>query len=292
MADTLFDATLATARVLGIVKEWKASATGSTTTLVDTVGRLESNDHWNQGTVWITYDAGGATVAPEGQFTIVTDFVQSTGTITFQALTVATAANDRYAIANGTVPVQFMIGAINSVLTDVWVPTWDTTSLDTATAQTEYTLPAACTRGNLIRVMVQTNTGDADDNKWVQVHPWWVKEGAKGAQDTLVLPQYTADRDIGLLYRARHPEVFLYSDTINETIDLQALAVHAAVECLHSLMASDTQSNYLAGRLNRLMDKQERMPLTNVRMVKPTKFHVIGDGGGSSYTGEVGKVRL
>lgn len=292
MTDTLFDATLQTARVLGITKSWKASTNGSTTTLVDTVGRKENDDHWNEGTIWIVYDAGGESAAPEGEFSIITDFDNATSTITFQALTAATAASDRYAVAQARVSLQMMIEAVNNVLMGVWVPTWDTTSLDTASNQTEYSIPAACQRGGLMAVYFQTNTGDEDDNQWQKINNWWVKEGAKGAQDTLVLPQLTASRDLGLLYKARHPEVYTASATINEAIDLEALGIHAAVECLHMQMSNEKESKYLAGRLNRLMDLQEMTPLTLRSIPKPVKFRIISSSDGSPYTGEVGSVRL
>jgi len=289
MTDTLFLATLETARTLGITKNWKASAAGSTTTLVDTVGRLENNDHWNQGTIWITYDAGGAGAAPEGEFSIITDYVQSTGTLTFQALTAATTTNDRYEIAIPLFSLQEIISAVNNVLSGVFVPTWDTTSLDTVAAQTEYDLPAACTSGNLRGVYVQTND-DADDNKPERVERWWVKEGATGSVDTLVMPEYTAGYDIWLKYIARHSSVYLPASKISEVIDLQALGVHAAVILAANAASSGIKS--MAGLANLLLNRKESMPLLRSVVPKPNKFRIISGPSSSSYTGEVGKVRI
>ena len=126
----------------------------------------------------------------------------------------------------------------------------------------------------------------------MEVHNWWVKEGATGAQDTLVIPQFTAGYDIWLLYIARHPAVYLAATTINEVIDLKALAVHAAVECLFGQMNKGSGNKSLPGMLNRLMAAAETMPLVRSVVPKPNKFRIISDGRASSYTGEVGKVRL
>lgn len=291
MTDTLFDATLATARRLGIVRGYKASAAGSTTTLVDTVGRKEVDDYWNEGTIWITEDAAGASAAPEGEFSIITDFANSTSTITFGALTAATAQNDKYAVALPLVPLQLMIEAINQILYTVFIPAWDTTSLDTVSAQTEYSLPATISRGNLIGVWMQTQD-DANDNQPMEIKQWWIKEGGTGAQDTLVIDQYTADWDLWLYYKTRHPEVRDASDSINEIVNLDSLAIHAAAECLQSLMARDAKGEYIPHLMNRLEAMKITAYLQNYPIRKRPKFRPLGIPRNEEYTGEVGKVRL
>ena len=291
MTDTLFEATLATARRLGIVRGYKASGTGSTTTLVDTVGRKEVDDYWNEGTIWITEDAGGASAAPEGEFSIITDFANSTSTITFGALTAATAASDKYVVASPLVPLQTMIEMINQVLYSVYIPAWDTTSLDTASAQTEYSLPEAVTRGNLIGVWMQTQD-DANDNQPMEIKKWWVKEGGTGSQDTLVIDQYTPDWDLWIYYKTRHPEVRDAGDSINEIVDLDNLSIHAAVECLQSLLARDAKGEYIPHLLNRLEVMKQTAYLTKYPIKKRPKFRPLGIPRNEKYSGEVGKVRL
>jgi len=291
MADNLFKATLATARRLGIVSGWKASAAGTTATLVDTVGRKENNYYWNEGTIWITEDAGGAAAAPEAEFSIITDFVQATGTITFGVLTAATASGDKYAVATPLVPLQVMIEQINQVLSTVYIPVWDTTTLDTVAGQTEYTLPATITRGNLLGVWMETQS-DADDNRPLEITKWWVKEGGTGVQDTLVIPQYTAGWDLWLYYKTRHPEVRDADEKINEIIDLDGLAVHAAIECLLQLLANGNKNEYIPHMMNRLEVMKSIYPIQKYAMRKRPKFNSLGTPSNDSYTGEVGAVRL
>lgn len=291
MADTLFDATLATARRLGIARDHYASTAGTTETLLDTVSRTEPNDYWNGGTIWITEDQAGAGAAPEGEYGVITGFANGTSTITFPALTAATAENDKYAVAAPIVPLQVLISQINLVLLSVYIPAWDTTTLDTVSGQTEYTLPATVTRGNLLEVRIQSQD-DADDNRPVKANRWWVKEAATGSQDTLVLKQFTDGWDIWLKYKTRHPAVRDSDDKINEIIDLDGLAVASAVECLHELMATGSDSKFIEGRTNRLMGLQELIPVVKYPLQKASHFRTFSGARDSEYTGTVGKVRL
>jgi hypothetical protein len=112
MAKTLFDLTLELARILGTVREGVATG-GSTTTIVDTVARTEDDDAFNGGTAWITYDAGGAGAAPQGEYQIVSDFTASSDTITTAAFSAAIASGDRYAVAGLRYPLDLLIQKIN-----------------------------------------------------------------------------------------------------------------------------------------------------------------------------------
>ena len=62
MTYTLANLTYRTARELDIVYEGTATG-GSDTTLIDTNQLDQANDYWNDGTVWILEDAGGAGAA-------------------------------------------------------------------------------------------------------------------------------------------------------------------------------------------------------------------------------------
>ena len=95
MSDNLFDLTYWVARTLGIVREGYATGAGNADKkdIIDS-NRNEVNDYWNDGTVWILYDAAAGADAPEGEWAIVEDFAtgvdSGTGTIDFTlALTVA-----------------------------------------------------------------------------------------------------------------------------------------------------------------------------------------------------------
>ena len=60
---TLFNATLQLAQMLGVVRVSTATG-GDTTSCLDTK-RLEKNDTWNGGSLWLITDAGGASAASD-----------------------------------------------------------------------------------------------------------------------------------------------------------------------------------------------------------------------------------
>ena len=115
MTITLFDLTKDLARLLGTLYEGVATG-GSTTTIADTVERLEDDDYWNGGTAWITYDAAGAGAAPQGEYSSISDFAQTGGIVTLRStLTGAVASGDRYAVATSRYPLHILIQKINQV---------------------------------------------------------------------------------------------------------------------------------------------------------------------------------
>jgi len=111
---TLFDATLALAKILMPVKEGSASGAGAAgkTSLVDTT-RQEPDDYFHKtnvaaGTIWLTSGTN------DGTSRALTDYTQSSGTFTFAAVSTQTQAADTYAAA----PIDFsrdeLISAINA----------------------------------------------------------------------------------------------------------------------------------------------------------------------------------
>jgi len=134
---TLFDATLAVARELGVARQGTATG-GSTTTIIDT-GRNEVDDAFNGGTAWIV---SADSAAPEDEYATISDWVNSTGTATISAVTAAVASGDVYVLTTARYPLDVLISAINSELIKYWVPRWDKTSLDVVSGQSEYDLPA------------------------------------------------------------------------------------------------------------------------------------------------------
>lgn len=251
MAYTLFDLTLGVARLLKTVREGKATAAGDAgkTTLVDS-GRDEADDFWNgsgtsRGTIWITYDAGGANAAPQGEYSIVTDFANATGTITFDALTAATAAGDRYAVGKPRYPLDILIQNVNLVLQDFGeIPVVDTTSVTIAASQTEYTLPTAMWPDKLLQVCLQLNNSDSDDNEWtLPLHNCYVQSTTTGTANTLVLPkQYDTGYALKLVYLANHPELRIYSDKLSEFVPFERVIYEAAVLCLERKSTNEAES--------------------------------------------------
>ena len=231
MTTTLFNATLALASELGVLRTRLATG-GSTSTLLDSVGRTEEDDNYNGGTVWLITDAGGASAAPEGEFPIITDFA-NTGGVVSATFTVAPAAGDTYGIATARYPRDVLIEAINRQLVKYKMKRYDATSLDVVSAQSEYTLPAGITGANLIGVYEST-VDDSNDNQWVELN-FHVQEAATGSTHTVVIDSKMigVDNDFLLEYYDWHPRLYLSTDKIDGDIPLAlilpAAAAHAEI---------------------------------------------------------------
>lgn len=225
---TLFEATLALARKLGVIRNSTATG-GTTTTLVDT-SRTEGDDAFNGGTIWLIEDAGGASAAPEGEWATVSDFVNSTGTFTVSTMT-APASGDTYACATSRYPLDVLINAINNEITKHRIPLYDRTSLDIVSGQSEYTLPSGITRDNLLNVYEETDS-DTDDSKPVKLN-FNVQSAATGTQHLLVIEsrEVTAGNDIMLEYLDWCPAVYDADDEIDDIIPLERILAGAAATC-------------------------------------------------------------
>jgi len=234
MTFDLFDLTLKTADELDILFEGLATA-GAVGTLTDTndLQTVFSDDHFNRGTVWIVRDAAGAGAAPEGEFTRVSDFVSSTGVVTFRDnLTAAPAAGDLYAIATNEYRLDTIIRQINKVLRDIMVETTDITTITTAADQTEYSLPTAMLDEG-IEVWIQGKTNDTNDYKWQPYHDWYIQETATGTANKLVFhtqPPYPYL--LKVVYWIPHDQLYTNSDQLHEGVDINRVALQAAVECM------------------------------------------------------------
>jgi len=232
MTYTLFDLTYRVARELGLTQEGVATG-GSTTTLIDTVMRDEADDFWNKGTVWVLRDAAGAGAAPENEYATISDFVQTTSTMTISSVTAAIAGGDRYACMMKQVPLNIIIQKINQAIQDLGpVPYADITSITTADDQTEYSLPVAAKR-DLLQVRIQTVDDDANDNRWIEVPGGWeVQQADPGAQPRLIIQQFTAGYDLKLVYLANHPALQVATATLSEYIPVERIVIPAVLACL------------------------------------------------------------
>lgn len=234
---------------------------GSTTTAADTklVGRY-NDDTWGgtvgkpDGTVIVVYDAGGAGGVPEGQFSRVSDYVDSTGVFTLRTTITAIAAGDRFAYMGSDYPLDDMIEYTNSALQALGdIALVDTTTLDTATSQTEYTYAVVWKRSPPYRVDYQGRTGDANDNRWVEIQQWEYIPATAGSTGLLVFPfQYVTGRDIRVWYRDKHPYVQAYNDPIHEGINPELITWAVVVEALEAKNASNRgQDSDILARLNK-----------------------------------------
>lgn len=247
----VFDAVFRTARLLGGMRMGIATG-GSTTTIVDT-DRTEGDDYWNNGTAFIVDTVGDG--SPIHEFQRISDYVQSTGTITVDdPFTAAVDSGDRYALLPA-VPPDVILMHINTALSQLRFPVWDTTSLTVQDGVTEYTLPADIMRGDLREVYVQTED-DSTDNRWKLIYGWRLKPGATGAQDTLILPKYyDSGKAIALVYIKRHTDIYDAGDSLNEFIPLDLIVYQAAANVLMERLAENSGDDSLPTRINFLLDQ-------------------------------------
>lgn len=229
MSKTLFDITLQLARALGVLTEGVATG-GSTTSIADTVERTEADDLWNLGTAWITYDAAGTGVAPQGEYSVITDFANTGGVITLRStLTAAVASGDRYAVASARYPLQLLIQKINE--TFGVIEKTDITTITTAASQTEYSLPSDVL--DLKQVWVQTNSDDSDDNGWEKLYDWDVQKSDTGTANKLILMrQFDAGYKAKLVYLTYPNTLRGPTDKLDDSIHINKVVWNAAVGCL------------------------------------------------------------
>jgi hypothetical protein len=246
MAKTLFDLTLELARILGTVREGVATG-GSTTTIVDTVARTEDDDAFNGGTAWITYDAGGAGAAPQGEYQIVSDFTASSDTITTAAFSAAIASGDRYAVAGLRYPLDLLIQKINESFGVI--EKTDTSTVVFAAEQTEYSLPTDVLE--LKQVFIAAETDDSNDNRWQPIYDWYTQKSATGTADKIIFAhQYATDTDVKIVYTTYHSVLRVATDKLDDSIHWKRILYNAAVAAVLWRQMKVGQSDDLSRELN------------------------------------------
>jgi len=149
---------------------------GSDSTVVDTT-LLEPDDFWNNHYVYIT---SADSAAPEGEERYVSDYDQSSQTLTATPnFSAAVAAGDEYVLlqfrrADFIVAIRSGIARANSR----WlVPVTDTTTVQIATDTYSYSLPTDVVR--IDRILYRDDSSDP----WLEVDPGsWRMSGVPGSQ--------------------------------------------------------------------------------------------------------------
>lgn len=212
------------------------ATSGSTTTIVDSklpeyLADSNEDDILNGGTVIIIKDAGGAGAAPEGEFNRISDYEDSNGTITVpDALTAAVASGDRYMYISSTdFPLYDLIETVNDALVGLGRIPRVYSSLTTANAQTEYTLPVSLKGIDLHDIEIQRVLTDSNDNRYVSIEGWKITPADPGTAGLLTIPQFASGYTLRIGYPGLHPRVSAYSDYISEYIhpELATAAVRA-----------------------------------------------------------------
>lgn len=171
-------------------------------------------------------------LTPQGKWSKVSAYVDSTQTATIATVTDAIGAGDTIMLPKQDLfPLQILVDRVNRALTNLGeIPLVDT-SLTTEANKTEYALPTAAKK-KLIAVYMQGQTTDANDNQWEVVSNWRIDPTAAGTTGLLILPQLSAGYSLKLVYMGIHPKVTLYSDYISEYIHPKIVVLATIVEAL------------------------------------------------------------
>ena len=251
-APTLFDIMLRVYDDLGELRYGIATG-GSGTTLVDS-GLGGSDDDWNQGTVFIV-EADAA--APEGQYAEVTDYAQSSGTLTFSSsgidgISSAPAAADEYALASNKFPLDKMRGMVNRSLSRLAFETTDE-SLTTAANTKEYTFPAVAVDAMRRVYIAQTST--ASNEGWVQMFNWY-QEG-----NTLIFRQQpVTGKTIKLKYMGAHTRL-VGVGTLDNSVPLNRIVA----ETYYLAMVDKLRRGSTSGGERRSLMDEYRFDLNQAR---------------------------
>lgn len=232
MAFTLSNLLASSLKRIGQMNTTLATS-GTTATAVDTVidpDNVPDDDSSRLGFLIVTRDAGGASAAPEGEFSQITGFNSSTNTWTFSpVMTAAIAAGDQFAYSNPQFRLQDMIQLANESLTTLGKMPLADTSLTTLATTSEYDIPVALKGNAPTRVDIQGRLSASADNQWITYHNWdWVPT-VGGAVGKLILREVLPiGYKIRIWYEDVHPRVNAFSDQINERISPE-LAIRSFV---------------------------------------------------------------
>ena len=181
---------------------------GTATTIVDTAQLTQVAEHWGKGTVWILSGAHA------GKVVVVSSYVPNT--LTFPTLT-TTVGNPRYGVAGAEFPWVELVKAVNQALSEEGVYVLDDdTSLTGDGTTLEFTLPAGVYK--IKEVWIKDSLPSPLDRH--PSHHWGQLNGK------LIFDNNCAPWDnyvIEIIHEIRHPEAGVYSDVIDDEIDLDWL---------------------------------------------------------------------
>lgn len=224
---TVFDIALNVARRVRPIYTGKASAAGTTTTLIDTVNRAEEDDRFNGQTLFVVSGDNANTIRR------ISDFEKSSGTITVDtAWDNASAENDQYVLAELIKTDVFQ--AINAGLTEIGEVTKVDESLSVVANQTEYTLPSGVY--DVVRVEVSEDSEAPYD--YDRLFNWQEVNGKLYFKGEI---NYTAGRTLRVFYNAKHDAIDDAADIINTGIPISLITACAAY--YYSLITFSNEKN-------------------------------------------------
>jgi hypothetical protein len=217
---------------------------GSQTTLVDTVGRFEGEDFFDNGTLFIK-SGNNADKA-----LVISSWNGTSKTFTFASQASACAAADIYAAIPKDFPKGVLVESINQALVGIGkLPETDAT-LVTVAYQEEYTLPTGIDEVKRVEIANSLTT----PYLYVPNVNWVEREGLL-VFDTFYEPKVSGYK-IRLSYNVDHGEVDADSDTIDDLIHPKLLTWAAAVNALRWRMIRNPEE--VGARINEAMAQEAR----------------------------------
>ena len=250
---------------------------GGTTTIVDADLSRYANDYFNGAQAYIVTDAGGASAAPEGETSWVSDFVSSTGTLTIApALTAAVGAGDTYQVF-----MQVSKADIDRALAYAAAGTMIATSLTPKTDSVDYYLCdiIGLTRGSQIARVGYRPHGD------VKIQPGyirdWLWEDAEAMITLRLSRTLNSDDHLWIEYPIDH--TYFVDDTRILIMTPRLVEARACIELCEQVMhQQDANGAALWGtRLRYWQDveklERQRNPPHSGRVKLTNWFNVHGD---------------
>ena len=274
-------------RKLGQIRFYPTTG-GSTTTAV--VAQLANQKSTKKGVLFVVETSDNA--APEGEYQRITAYAKTSGTFTVDTIT-AIGTGDKVGIANDFYPIHTVVELANDALRALGdLELVDTTTLDSASNQTEYDLPVAWKNG-LLQLDIQGKTDDVNDNQWIRIFDVDEYPDVPGSTGNLILPQLPSAHDLRAVYLAKHPRVNTYADVIDEKINPEVATWALVVEMLNWQYERGKNSiiaQSLTSARNELARAKADWPIK--RRGKKARIFNLSRTNDSTYTGEVGLVRL
>ena len=192
---------------------------GSVSTIIDT----KLGDKYGDGdiigsSVFIIRDGGGNNAAPEQEVSRITDYVQSTNTITVSpSFSASVEASDTYGVAKPIIELDTMIELTNLALQGLGTIQLTDTSLTTLDDVTEYSLPVGM-KYRISLVQMATNN-DPNDSQYNDVSGWYQINSGPGSVGMLVFNnELPSGYTLKLFYEAEHPRVQNMTDEVAEVL--------------------------------------------------------------------------
>jgi hypothetical protein len=246
---TLFDISLAIARLVASDRMTNGAATaGTTTSLTDTVNLTQPNAYYDKGILWMR---SGNHV---GKVLAVTSHISNK--LSFATPGTAIVAGELYSVVQNVYPYEQIKAAIMDALWETHIESTDTT-LEGDGETLEFTIPSGV--WDIKKVFFT----DPDDTTRKPISTHW-KEVYVGSTRKLKFDYGYAPIDgytINLVYRDQHADLTTYSSEINSDIDTMWLQYKAAENLLMWAVGKyGNQAEYrIEERLNRVLEKLKRL---------------------------------